>query len=866
MYRRKYICFLFLFFIGEIFLSGCSEDRHPRHPVPKPPKPVDYSFYRFINHLDEAVEIPKPGQDINNRIVKSVQTILRQTTLTPVKQKMVSQDVDFSAAGAIGAIQKFNIWIPAEGGPTGDGIASARLRFKDVGKVAGLVFRYSENSFYLCGLQSGPKSSLFLIRYHDDTITILDYSEVPVVIERDFFLTVNYHEQYFEIILNNSLFRIVHDVDEPFSGTIGYFTNDPVNALAEDLKTAKIISSKKSEETSEGDSIGFSIEDQPDNIINEITKWEQLLFYRHNRLNFDLNLNMRDYSIKSELNGETRPAFFLIPESRIRFRIKVPPSGRLDYGLGLPHELFRKRKVTFRLAWEAMGKPEQELARIDLGEEKSGRWIDQSIDLLALAGQEGIISFQALLTEPGPLAATAIVMSTPLLRSNIPDDKPNIIIYAVNSLRRNSLGVYGSKANLSSHLDQWAKSAAIFDQAYAQAPWVKPSLASVFLSQYPMVHTILQLPDKILPRYNTLTDWLAKSGYVTACFSENMIIGSGSGIDQGFDRVFTSAESNRIRSVISQQEQSPFFLFIHPEEPHRPYKPTAENLKRYPSLTSEKINRINDLLIQLRRLSGKNYQRRSTDPSYDNSEEQTEILDKIRSYIEDYKKLYQAEVVQMDQRFGQLIKIVEQSQKKDNTLLIFFSAHGKEFFEHDSGLDGDSLYQELIHVPFILSWPQQWKEQRRISSPTELIDLFPTLLELIGESKPVGTQGTSFVPLLQGLTLNKDVWSNRINLGNYYKPYNDLRGSYNVALIRWPHKIVYNQSPETVEIFHLVQDPSEKNNLAEKEEELRKKLKDDLDEWIRIQNSLRATLGIKKDRMMINSSLRRKLKSLGYPD
>jgi arylsulfatase A-like enzyme len=485
---------------------------------------------------------------------------------------------------------------------------------------------------------------------------------------------------------------------------------------------------------------------------------------------------------------------------------------------------------------------------------------------LSLAGQEGIISFQALLTETGPPAATALVVSTPLLRSNIPVDKPNIIIYAVNSLRRDSLGVYGSKANISPHLDQWAKSATIFDQAFAQAPWVKPSLVSVFLSQYPMVHTILQLPDKILPRYNTLTDWLAKSGYVTACFSENIIIGTGSGIDQGFDRVFSSAEPNRIRSFISQQDQSPFFLFIHPEEPHRPYNPSEENLKRFPSLTTKKINRINDLLIQLRKLAGQNYQRRSTDSSYDNSDEQTKVLDKIRSNLNGYKKLYQAEVAQMDQRFGQLTEIVEQSLKKDNTLLVFFSAHGEEFFEHDSGLDGDSLYQELIHVPFILSWPQRWKEQRRISSPMELLDLLPTLLELIGENKPVGTQGTSLVPLLQGLTLNKDIWTNRINLGNFYKPYNDLRGSYNVALIRWPYKIVYNQSPETVEIFHLSHDPGEKNNLAEKEEELRKKLKDDLDEWIRIQNSLRATLGIKKDRMMVNSSLRQKLKSLGYPN
>jgi arylsulfatase A-like enzyme len=764
MYRKKYICFLFFLLFGGRFLLGCSEERHPSSPPPEPPKPVDYSFYRFINHLDEAVELSKPGQDINNRIVNSVQTILHQTTLTPVKEKMAAREVDFSAAGAVGAIRKFSLWAPAEGGPGGDGIASVRLRFKDEGKVAGLIFRYSEKSFYLCGLQSGPKSSLFLMRYYDDSVTIIDYSEVPVAIEQDFTLTVNYHEQFFELILNNSLFRIVHDADEPFSGTIGYFTNDSVNALVEDLKTAKIASPAKAEETAETDSIGFSIEDRPDNMIDEITKWEQLLFYRHDRLNFDLNPRKRDYSIKSELNGETRPAFFLLPESKIRFRIKIPPSGRLDYGLGLPHELDRRKKMTFRLGWEAVGKPERELARVDLGEEKSGRWIDQSVDLLPLAGQEGIISFQALLTEPGSPAATALVVSNPLLRSNVPDDKPNIIIYAVNSLRRDSLGVYGNKANLSPHLDQWAQSATIFDRAYAQAPWVKPSLASVFLSQYPMVHTILQLPDKILSEYNTLADWLAKSGYVTACFSENVIIGPGSGIDQGFDRVFTSAEPDRIRSFIAQQDRSPFFLFVHPEEPQRPYHPSKKTLKRFPSLTSKKISRINDSLIQLRRLAGQNYQRRGTDLSYDNSEEQTKIMDKIRSSLDDYKKLYQAEIAQMDQQFGQLTEIVDQSLRKDNTFLAFFSAHGEEFFEHASGLDGDSLYQELIHVPFILSWPQRWKEQRRISSPIELIDLLPTLMELINENKPVGTQGTSLVPLLQGLTLNKDIWSSRINL------------------------------------------------------------------------------------------------------
>jgi arylsulfatase A-like enzyme len=434
----------------------------------------------------------------------------------------------------------------------------------------------------------------------------------------------------------------------------------------------------------------------------------------------------------------------------------------------------------------------------------------------------------------------------------------------VDSLRRDSLGVYGNGENISPNIDRWANSAIVFERTFAQAPWVKPSATSVFLSQYPMVHTILQFPDKILPRYSTITEWLAKNGYLTAYFSENPLVGTGSGIDQGFDRGFLHAEPSGIRSFISQQDISPFFLFIHPKEPGRPYDLSEDDRKK--TLTPEKIKLLNGFLSQLQKLARQNYDRRGADTSFDNSEEQTEILDKIRSYIEDYKKLYKIEVARMDRRFGQLLEILEQSGQQENTLLVFLSSNGEEFFEHDTVMNGDSLYQELIHVPFILSWPKRWGSKKSISQSVELIDLFPTLLELIGENKPMVAQGTSLVPLLDGLTLDKDAWSARINLGNFYKPLDDKQGSYNVALIRWPHKIIYSQSPDTVEIFDLSQDPGEKDDLAEKNNELKEKLKGDLLEWIQIQNSLRITLNVKKDRMVLNKSLREKLKSLGYMD
>ena len=172
----------------------------------------------------------------------------------------------------------------------------------------------------------------------------------------------------------------------------------------------------------------------------------------------------------------------------------------------------------------------------------------------------------------------------------------------------------------------------------------------------------------------------------------------------------------------------------------------------------------------------------------------------------------------------------------------------------------------MIHVPFVLSLPDRWQKGKRISPPVELFDLLPTFLEIVRDYKALGTQGTSLVPVLDGLTIYKDIYSCRINLGSFYKPSANRQGPYNVAMIRWPYKIIYNQTPDTVELFDISQDSADQNNLAGTNEELVKKLKDDLKEWIRIQNSLRATLGIKKDKMVINSSLRQQLKNLGYLD
>jgi choline-sulfatase len=113
--------------------------------------------------------------------------------------------------------------------------------------------------------------------------------------------------------------------------------------------------------------------------------------------------------------------------------------------------------------------------------------------------------------------------------------------------------------------------------------------------------------------------------------------------------------------------------------------------------------------------------------------------------------LYDSDISYNDQQFGELLKILKQTGKEDETLIIYTSDHGEEFWDHGRIGHGQSLRQELIHIPLFISYPPLFPGGRVVEEGSELVDILPTITDALGVETPKDIQGESLIPLAQGV-------------------------------------------------------------------------------------------------------------------
>ncbi|MEK6934948.1 MAG: sulfatase, partial [Nanoarchaeota archaeon] len=237
-------------------------------------------------------------------------------------------------------------------------------------------------------------------------------------------------------------------------------------------------------------------------------------------------------------------------------------------------------------------------------------------------------------------------------------DKPNIIIITSDSLRADHLGVYGYPYNTSPNIDNFAKDATIFKNAYSQAPWTLPSAAALYTSMYPEVHNfyisgpkdyVLLTNTEITTLYNELKYYdyetvLVLGNHVLEAFSTKYNPQSYS-----FDTVlfsekdFTWNSSNMTEAAINHIEQikdKPFFINLWYMDPHSPYAP------------SEEFDIFNH----------------------------TQYTDK---YIEEDFNInkYDGEILSTDTSIGTFLTYLKENNLYDNSLILFIADHGEQFGE-----------------------------------------------------------------------------------------------------------------------------------------------------------------------------------------
>lgn len=370
------------------------------------------------------------------------------------------------------------------------------------------------------------------------------------------------------------------------------------------------------------------------------------------------------------------------------------------------------------------------------------------------------------------------------------DARPNLVFVVADTLRADFLRLCGGQV-ATPVIEQLASRGVVFEKCTSLAPWTPPSMEGMFRSQYPSgltpgVDGALWLDQ--LWRYDvpseeqTLAELLRERGYATGAILANALLPTLRGMNEGHEaRAFshpmllrphglfehfpflqealavlapalapvrpddtTAALTRYAKSFIRRNADAPFYLWLHYMDPHAPYDPPERHRSgtRVPL-----VNENHEQDAHATRygpwpffhpfpggerwgipVAGREFNVAQTD----------------RPYV---RMLYEGEIRYLDEQLGKLLDYLDRLGLRDNTYVCFIADHGEEFWEHGDWGHGQSLFEELIHVPWILAGPGI--EPKKSDALVSTLSVTPTLAELLGLPRESYWRGTSLAPFLR---------------------------------------------------------------------------------------------------------------------
>jgi arylsulfatase A-like enzyme len=458
----------------------------------------------------------------------------------------------------------------------------------------------------------------------------------------------------------------------------------------------------------------------------------------------------------------------------------------------------------------------------------------------------------------------------PRLQEKIVAKGWNLLIVSVDTLRADHLGVYGYSRPTSPNIDRFAASAIRVQNAYSHSPWTLPSHVTMMLGQYPSVHGADLSPafapgaDRLAEERVTLAEILSGFGYATAAFTSTPLLGVPYGFHQGF-QVFDSDSGRRrkhqrdeglagrwdkARAWLDTVQREPYFLFVHCYDVHD-YAPPAEERARFVRPYTGPLRDLDIHTLQRQVMSDGFY---SLDP------------DDVR-YLRD---LYDATIAQVDRAMGRILRYLDERSDGDRTIVVITSDHGEEFYEHGGTGHGFTFFEEQLRVPLLIRLPGG-PSGLVVHSRLGLVDLLPTLLELLDLPIPEDVQGESMLSSLWGApSADRTVFAEASHVGN-----GAALISGNSKLIRenyFPPNLLslpfllYNLrqllTPRPDRLFDLGRDPTESRAITEQERERTVRMSQQL-EAIRRANGARRN-GPSRGTAPMDAETRERLRAIGY--
>lgn len=438
--------------------------------------------------------------------------------------------------------------------------------------------------------------------------------------------------------------------------------------------------------------------------------------------------------------------------------------------------------------------------------------------------------------------------------------KPNIILFSIDTLRADHLGCYGYEKNTSPYIDGFAKNAVFFENAISQSAHTAPSHMSLFTALMPDVHQIgnfdnLGGENKLSPKITTLAQILKDQGYLTAAVHGGGNVGKRQGFNRGFDLYLKTFRENsatpeklpdEIQQAIakSKKEEKPLFLFLHHYFCHSPYvyAPKAYRLH----FLDKKVKGLPVGLEDLQK-GGDLHTSFWQNVNLRNPEHRRHIV-----------SLYDGEVYFSDYLFNKVIKLLKENGYYDNSFVILISDHGEEFNEH-GGRGHGRLFIEHLHVPLIVKFPSGKYGGTSIKELVRLVDIMPTLFELLDIPIDFKIQGVSFLPLIikQG-NYNPLIVSHSVNSRDGIRFYKD--GYVYSKEMNKANKQFWER------LYDFQKDPKEQHNLSNEKPPVMAKMREIAKDLLKDKNRFADLMPQKGGNSpeKPDKKLLKQLKALGY--
>ena len=373
----------------------------------------------------------------------------------------------------------------------------------------------------------------------------------------------------------------------------------------------------------------------------------------------------------------------------------------------------------------------------------------------------------AVLVALACLSGAGCRRGTDLVSSGAP-----VILISVDTLRADHLPAYGYAGVQTPNLDALRADAVLFENAYSQVPLTLPSHTALFTGLLPPQNGVRDnLGYALGPGPATIAGFLKANGYATGGAVSSIVLSHATGVSRGFDFYEDNIEPTKMSQSISRVQRGgndtqailaewisgrtgkPVFAFLHLFEPHSPYEPPEPYLSRY-------------------------------------------------------KLPYDGEIARADEIVGNFVRFLKERDIYDRAVLVFLSDHGEGLNDHGEDEHGVLLYREAIHVPLMIKFPKQARRGETVRAPAALVDVFPTLADVLGLPAPPGLAGISLAAGLRGAPA--PAAARRIYSETLY-PRLHLGWSDLASLV--DDRDHYIESPHS-ELYDIVADPGEKTDLS----------------------------------------------------